>query len=309
MKKSIQLLSNLLLTTTTTTSRHQLLGRSGVAEVSSLGITALSTPHIVRAANTMGSSSTLLDATKSDAAKEQDECSSSSDSFVTSLAELSSYTPIVIEGMGYYDPRDPQIVASNIVKGIQKHIEQQPPSKNSKPFLVISQGDPLHDRGISAITPLVAQELSRSQRGLVCLDSNLASYHSPNADRTGVIAEIRYSQLVQLLDPDKYEQLQHEIKQHITKLNEGRAEIGKPPVKDYFETFALLQEVTKWGLRKHCGGDIIVAHTSAEINPFSVTSFYEVGLKLGLYSSNDIVSYVNDKNAEESLDFQSIDPR
>ena len=38
-------------------------------------------------------------------------------------------------------------------------------------------------------------------------------------------------------------------------------------------------------------GDLTVAHTSAEISPFSVTSFYEVGVALGLVDAEQIMAY------------------
>ena len=38
-------------------------------------------------------------------------------------------------------------------------------------------------------------------------------------------------------------------------------------------------------------GDLAVAHTSAEISPFSVTSFYQVGVALGLIDAEHIIAY------------------
>jgi hypothetical protein len=35
-------------------------------------------------------------------------------------------------------------------------------------------------------------------------------------------------------------------------------------------------------------GDLTVAHTSADISPFSVTSFYQIGLSLGLVNADHI---------------------
>ena len=236
-------------------------------------------------------------------------------SFVAALDKISKYHPIIVEGMGYYDPRDPSVVASSIVASIQ---QQQPLlASQEKPLLVITQGDPASPKGISAITPLVAKALSNGDRGLVCLDDSIASYHSRDADRTNVVAEIRYSQLVDVLQQQQQQQhndskllsnLEKAVDAHIEKQNRARAQVGKPPVKDYFKTFAMLQEVTKAGLKQVCGGSIAVAHTSAEINPFSVTSFYEVGLELGLYEDHEIVAY-NQKAEETALDFETIDPR
>ena len=58
-------------------------------------------------------------------------------------------------------------------------------------------------------------------------------------------------------------------------------------------------------LHRQICGDITVAHTAREISEFSVTSFYEVGLELGLIEKHDIVSYI----AEDELDFEKIDKR
>ncbi len=219
------------------------------------------------------------------------------------LSRLSEYHPIVVEGMGYYDPRDPETVASSIVASIRKKAPN-----HSKPFLVVTQGDPLASKGISAITPLVAESLSNSKRGLVCLDESIEPSHSRDADRTNVVLEVRYSQLLRLLktkDDTFQDRLEAAVDKHIVAQNEGRAKAGKPPVKAYFKTYAMLQEVAKAGLRALCG-DITIAHTSSEINPFSVTSFYTVGLNLGLYDATNIVSF---SDADETLDFGNIDPR
>uniref|UniRef100_A0A7R9ZTY0 Uncharacterized protein n=1 Tax=Pseudo-nitzschia arenysensis TaxID=697910 RepID=A0A7R9ZTY0_9STRA len=225
------------------------------------------------------------------------------------LSKLSEYHPIVIEGMGYYDPRDPTTVASSIVASIRKTTASLE-KNNSKPFLVVTQGDPLAPKGISAITPLVAESLSNNNRGLVCLDESIEPSHSRDADRTNVVLEVHYSQLLQVLqNEDKMfpNRLETAVDKHIFEQNEGRAKAGKPPVKSYFKTYAMLQEVTKAGLKALCG-DITIAHTSSEINPFSVTSFYEVGLDLGLYDATNMVAY-SAVVAEETLDFGTIDPR
>ena len=38
-------------------------------------------------------------------------------------------------------------------------------------------------------------------------------------------------------------------------------------------------------------GNLTVAHTSAEISPFSVTSFYEMGVAMGLIDAAQIVPF------------------
>jgi len=50
-------------------------------------------------------------------------------------------------------------------------------------------------------------------------------------------------------------------------------------------------EVTKAAL-KNVSGEVTVAHATGDIVEFSVTSFYEVGLELGLIDEkNDMVYY------------------
>jgi len=52
-------------------------------------------------------------------------------------------------------------------------------------------------------------------------------------------------------------------------------------------------------------GDITVAHTAQNISEFSVTSFYQTGLELGLYEKHQMVSYID----KDDLDFEKIDKR
>lgn len=220
------------------------------------------------------------------------------------IASLSRYHPIVIEGMGAYDPREPNTVAETILKNCQVHWQTRVPSE--KPKLLITQGDPLKDRGISAITPHVAAGLGIA-RGLVCLDEDVAEYHSENADRSNVIMEFRYSDFVQILDdsqPGIIRKLEDRIDQLLAQKNDRRKELGKSPLKDYFRDFALLQEVTKAASRLICG-EITVGHTQAHISEFSVTSFFEAGIGCGLVEEEDVVHY----GVEESFDFDTIDKR
>lgn len=239
-------------------------------------------------------------------------------SIVAPLASLARFHPIVIEGMGYYDPRDPVVVARQITSQLQQHLletQKKDNNNNNKSLLVITQGDPKRERGISAITPLVARELNVS-RGLVCLDEELNSYHSRNADRNGVVMEFRYSQLTQLLEEQKeYPSDKSSSKSIVTHMeekvdslirfkNKQREERGMAPLKDYFKEFALLQEVTKAAMRKICG-DLTVVHTADNISDFSVTSFYTVGLELGLVEKEQMVPY----GIMDELDFDQIDKR
>ena len=199
---------------------------------------------------------------------------------------LAAYHPIVIEGMGKYDPRDPALVASWLTSTLLSHWGRKP---EQKPKLIVTQGDPLEERGISAITPRVAAKLGIA-RGLVCLDQKIAEYHSPNADRNNVILEVRYTELAAALEesqPGIMKCLEDAIDRDIIRKNQKRKVLGKAPLKNYFRDFALLQEVTKAAWSQLCGG-VTVIQTSSEINEFSVTSFYTVGLELGLISSDEM---------------------
>ena len=55
-------------------------------------------------------------------------------------------------------------------------------------------------------------------------------------------------------------------------------------------TFALLQEVTKIGCKQICGS-VTVVHTSANLDDYSVSSFYRVGLELGFIDVADMVPF------------------
>ena len=67
----------------------------------------------------------------------------------------------------------------------------------------------------------------------------------------------------------------------------------------------MLQEVTKAACRAVCD-DVTVAHTAHEISDFSVTSFYEVGIELGLL---DLDRHYVPYGVVEDLDFEKIDTR
>ena len=109
---------------------------------------------------------------------------------------LQSNHPLIIEGMGDYDPRDPSVVALQIIKGLEKHWVIKPPEL---PVLLVTQGDPYAEKGISAITRIVADELNIS-RAMVYLDAKLADYHEPNADHYRVLHKVPYSQLTRILN-------------------------------------------------------------------------------------------------------------
>jgi len=159
----------------------------------------------------------------------------------------------------------------------------------TKPVIVVTQGDPLAERGISAITRNVASRLGVKRCLVYCNPK-----HALDADKHDVIYEIEYSQVVDFLrhhsttnDNNLVNQLLEAVDRRILEKNKRRKQLGLDPLeKDY----ALLQEVTKAALKIVCGG-VTVAHTTDEIPEFSITSFYQIGIDLGLIDETDMVAF------------------
>lgn len=205
------------------------------------------------------------------------------------VESLAQHHPLIIEGMGGYDPRDPEPIARQIASQLRERWQALPPTQ---PVILLTQGDPIEERGISAITRHVADELG-IPRAMVFLDPDIADYHKPNADHHGVILEIPYSALTSLLERERagvMSTLEQTVDAALAEKDQQRESEGKAPLQSYYRDFALLQEVTKAACHVICG-DLTVAHTSAEISPFSVTSFYEVGLAMGLIDAAQIVPF------------------
>ena len=210
---------------------------------------------------------------------------------MTSIEAFENYHPLFVEGMGGYDTRDPEQVADVVEASVSAHWQQHPPSK---PPLLIIQGDPMEPKGISAITPLVAETL-QLKRGLIVLDEDLADYHSPNADRDNVILETRYSQAAAFIEghrPRTVAKIEGAVDALLAEKNQKRALIGKPPMADYYRIFALLQEVSKAAFAALCG-ELTLVHTSHDIGDFSVTSFCQVGLDLDLISAANVAPFLD----------------
>ena len=206
-----------------------------------------------------------------------------------SVESLAQCHPLIIEGMGGYDPRDPEPIARQIASQLRERWQALPPTQ---PVILLTQGDPIEERGISAITRHVADELG-IPRAMVFLDPDIADYHKPNADHHGVILEIPYSALTSLLERERagvMSTLEQTVDAALAEKDQQRELEGKAPLQNYYRDFARLQEVTKAACNVICG-DLTVAHTSAEISPFSVTSFYEVGLAMGLIDAAQIVPF------------------
>ena len=173
------------------------------------------------------------------------------------MNKFKSFHPLFVEGMSSYDLRDPEPVAVEVVRVLRKHWDTRPPSK---PILLMIQGDPLTERGVSAITPRVARAL-RVRRGLIVLDDEIADYHSLNADRDNVVLETLFSEVVEWLEgnsPGTLIRVETAIDALIRDKNGNRADLGKPPLADYLPTFARLQEVSKIALSALCGEMTIV---------------------------------------------------
>mmetsp|Transcript_17851 Transcript_17851/g.42959 ORF Transcript_17851/g.42959 Transcript_17851/m.42959 type:complete len:241 (+) Transcript_17851:59-781(+) len=220
---------------------------------------------------------------------------------------LSPFHPLLIEGHTR-DVRDPAVVASRIVANVRRSWDER---NVTKPPILITQGDPITERGISAVTRIVASELG-VRRCLICLDEDIDPEHSKLADRHDVVYELKYSQLLDVLngatfgDSDEHEQdetyhrdqdkmagdkLTDAIENKIAMKNRKRSTLGKDNLADWYQQYALLQEVTKAAF-KRISGEVTVAHATGDIAEFSVTSFYEVGLELGLIDEkNDMVHY------------------
>ena len=166
---------------------------------------------------------------------------------------------------------------------------------NRKPIALITQGDPIEERGISAITRLVSEALS-VPRFMIHLDPSIADYHLNEADQYRVELTLPYSALLDHLAtiyPNSEALLTDRINKLIDVKNRARKKLGKPPLQSYYKDFAMLQEVTKAACRDLCG-DITIIHTSAVIPPFSVSSFFEVGLELGFIQSDDTIPFEAD---------------
>lgn len=225
---------------------------------------------------------------------------------------LSPYHPLLIEGHTR-DTRDPALVANQIVKNLRQSWSER---NITKPPILISQGDPLTEKGISAITRIVASELG-VKRCLICLDEDIDPQHSILADRHDVVYELRYSQLVDILNENNgvtdnendnsendggsaklvSQELTEAIDNTIAMKNGKRSTLGKEELADWYKQYALLQEVTKAAF-KRISGEVTVAHATGDIAEFSVTSFYEVGLEIGLIDENsDMVYYTTDDHA------------
>jgi len=64
--------------------------------------------------------------------------------------ELSDYHPVLVEGMGAYDQRDPLKVAQQVCRQLGCHWVQQPPTK---PLILLTQVTPSAPRASPQLPP------------------------------------------------------------------------------------------------------------------------------------------------------------
>ena len=110
-----------------------------------------------------------------------------------------------------------------------------------------------------------------------------------------MIFELSYLTMVNTLrtaQPSVVKTIEATVDDHLAAKNARRSMLGETSLPAYYRIFALLQEVTKISCKQVCSG-ITVAHTSRSISDFSVSSFYRVGLELGLIDPSEMVPYAD----------------
>ena len=212
------------------------------------------------------------------------------------LQALRGVHPVFIEGAARADTRDASVVGRNIAQQLRLHWERRPPPAGPK--VIVIQGDPYTEQGISAITRVVSEEL-QLPRCLITLDEDLDPTHAPNADRRGVNTELSYSSVAASLVPADLDRLSSAIEAALGDKQRQREAAGGRAIPSYFLQYALLQEASKAALQRACGR-ITLAHTmkASEISPFSVTSFHSVGTASGLYHEADVVADGEDEDGK-----------
>ena len=209
------------------------------------------------------------------------------------LEALRGVHPVFIEGAARADTRDAVIVGRNIARQLRLHWERRPPPPGPK--VIVIEGDPYTEHGISAITRVVSEDL-QLPRCLITLDADLDPTHAPNADRLGVTTELSYSAVAASLVPADLDRLSAAIETALDGKRREREAEGRT-IPSYFLKYALLQEASKAALQRACGR-ITLAHTASEVYPFSVTSFHRVGTAGGFYDEADVVPYGEDEAGE-----------
>lgn len=205
---------------------------------------------------------------------------------------LKTFHPLLIEGPGRSDNRDASEIAKTIIINLDQHFKEH---NITKPILVITQGDtvdPGRNAGVASIARIVSEQFDAT-RLLVCLDEAMNPSHAKDADRRNVTYETRYSQMLEILkehDGKLSDSLEDAIGRSCKEKDARRLRKLKRHISDGTQNYALLQEVTKAAL-KILSGAVTIAHTTNDLDEFSVTNFYTIGIDLGLIDGNDIVPY------------------
>jgi hypothetical protein len=121
------------------------------------------------------------------------------------------------------------------------------------------------------------------QKCLVCLDEDMDLNHAKYANKEHVQLECRFHVLLDDngIKEDSTSQIRAAIEEAFHAKNNARLQHGFSSLHDYTIMYACLQEITKAKI-KEITGEITVSHTSNDISESSVTSFYKVGLDLGI---------------------------
>ena len=144
-----------------------------------------------------------------------------------------------------------------------------------------------------------SEDKKKNERELL-QSRGVLSYHAPNADRYKVSSEVLFSALRNRLhseDSTAVSSITKLVDEYLQIKTAKRLAEGKDKLPDYYRDFALLQEITKVACKKVCS-ELTVAHTSRVLSEYSVSSFYRVGLDLGLIDSSEIVPFPPDTNID-----------
>ena len=114
--------------------------------------------------------------------------------------------------------------------------------------MIVIQGDPYTEHGISAITRVVSEDL-QLPRCLITLDADFDPTHAPNADRLGVTTELSYSAVAASLVPADLDRLSAAIETALDGKRREREAEGRT-IPSYFLQYALLQEASKAALQR-----------------------------------------------------------
>lgn len=203
-------------------------------------------------------------------------------------SKLKWYHPLFIEGPSdATDKRCPSEVAATLLSSLSKSLK----SRNiQKPLILISQGDPFATTGVSAVMDSVARQLN-IQKCLVCLDEDIDPNHAKDANREYVQFECRYKLFWKDERLESSRQIRAAVERAFHTKNHFRIQNGLGSLHEYSTViYACLQEVTKAKV-KEISGEITVCHTSNNISEFSITSFYKVGIDLGIIQESEMVYY------------------